>query len=296
MTYSEFQQLAVSFLREQLGPSTEISVQPVTKNNHVVLDGLIILEPGCNASPTLYLNYYYDMVKNGTPAPNVLQQLLQTYRQNKPEENIDIRFFTEYKNVSGRILYKLINAGQNAKLLPEIPHIKFLDLAIVFYCLVSTNEMGSATILIRSQHLSFWNATPDMLYQQAVQNTPRLLPPKLLDMNTLLREFAPGILDTAPSAPSPLYVLTNAQKLYGASSILYSRILKNFALTKKSDFYILPSSVHEVLLLPAESHTNPLELNKMVQEVNQTQLSREDILSDHVYYYSLQEQKIQIIP
>lgn len=135
-----------------------------------------------------------------------------------------------------------------------------------------------------------------MLYQQAILNTPRLLPPKLLDMNTLLREFASGILDTAPSAPSPLYVLTNSQKLYGASSILYSRILENFALTKKSDFYILPSSIHEVLLLPADSQTSPVELNKMVQDVNQTQLSREDILSDHVYYYSLQEQAIQMIP
>lgn len=132
MTYSEFKRLVLSFFREQLGASTELSIQPVTKNNQVILDGLIILESGCNVSPTLYLNYYYDMIKAGTPTQTVLQQLLQTYQLNKPEENMDIRFFTEYQNVSGRILYKLINASQNMKLLQEVPHIKFLDLAIVF--------------------------------------------------------------------------------------------------------------------------------------------------------------------
>lgn len=67
MTYSEFKRLVLSFFREQLGASTELSIQPVTKNNQVILDGLIILESGCNVSPTLYLNYYYDMIKPELP-------------------------------------------------------------------------------------------------------------------------------------------------------------------------------------------------------------------------------------
>lgn len=295
MTYSEFKQLVLSYLREQLGHSVKISIQPVIKNNHVTFDSLLILEPGCNATPSLYLNYYYDKLKNGADIESVLRLLLDTYQSNKLTENIDVRFFTEYENVSGRILYKLINTSQNKELLQEIPHIKFLDLAIVFYCLVSTNDVGSATILIRNQHLSLWDVTPDMLHQQAAYNTPRLMPPKLIDMNSLLQEFAPDFIDSNSFTPSPLYVLTNSEKLYGAAAILNAGILKNFSITKNSDFYILPSSIHEVLLFPANQQLNPAELNKMVQEVNQTQLSREDVLSDHVYYYSLQEQSIQIV-
>ena len=282
MTYSEFKQLVLSYFKEQLGHSVKISIQPVIKNNHVTFDGLLILESGCNATPSLYLNYYYDKLKNGAD----LRLLLDTYQSNKLTENIDVRFFTEYENVSGRILYKLINASQNKELLQEIPHIKFLDLAIVFYCLVSTNDVGSATILIRNQHLSLWNVTPDMLHQQAAYNTPRLMPPKLIDMNSLLQEFAPDFIDSNSFTPSPLYVLTNSEKLYGAAAILDARILKNFSITKNNDFYILPSSIHEALLLPKEKGSDDITgLNLIIQDINASQVPKEEILSDHVYIF-----------
>jgi len=295
MTYSEFKQLVLSYFKEQLGHSVKISIQPVIKNNHVTFDGLLILESGCNATPSLYLNYYYDKLKNGADIESVLRLLLDTYQSNKLTENIDVRFFTEYENVSGRILYKLINASQNKELLQEIPHIKFLDLAIVFYCLVSTNDVGSATILIRNQHLSLWNVTPDMLHQQAAYNTPRLMPPKLIDMNSLLQEFAPDFIDSNSFTPSPLYVLTNSEKLYGAAAILDARILKNFSITKNNDFYILPSSIHEVIIIPASYTEDANELSEIVHDVNVSEVAQDEILSDSVYFYDQNTEQLSII-
>ena len=115
----------------------------------------------------------------------------------------------------------------------------------------------------------------------------------------------------APPAPFPMYVLSNRTKLNGSACILYQDLLKNFAERLRSDLYILPSSIHEVLIIPVNSFTSPAdpllssanspadtrqqsyrELSEMVQEVNATQLSTEDILSDHVYYYSRESSRI----
>lgn len=291
MTYLTFQQLVVAYFQKELGDTVNVTIQPIQKNNHICLDGLIISEPDCNISPTLYLDYYYREFCNGTALDTILSQLLTAYHNSKADHNIDISFFTEYKQVAPRILCKLINTRQNEELLQDIPHLPFLDLSIVFYCLLTPFPSGNATILIHNEHLAFWDATPQMLYECALSNTPRLLPPKLLDMNQFLSSHLES--QNAPALLSPMYILTNSQKLYGAAGMLNKHILSNFALTKQSDFYILPSSIHEVLLLPCEQSFEPSGLNKMVQEVNDSQLSREEILSDHVYYYSLKTLSIE---
>ena len=83
-----------------------------------------------------------------------------------------------------------------------------------------------------------------------------------------------------------MYVLSNSSKVFGAASILYPDVLKNFAEKLDRDLYILPSSVHEVILLPKRSETEWETLQEMVKEVNATQLEEVEILSDSVYSYT----------
>lgn len=92
--------------------------------------------------------------------------------------------------------------------------------------------------------------------------------------------------------PFPIYVLSNQHRLNGSSCILYQHLLHDFARRIGSDFYILPSSVHEVLLIPADNQISMSTLSSMVRDVNSSQLAREEILSDHVYYYSLETDQI----
>lgn len=294
MTYQNFKDAVIAYLFDALDDSAQISVQPILKNNQVVLDGLTITEHDCNISPTIYLNYYYDELQNGRPIEELQKQILSTYLSNKPTESIDISFYTSYQNISGRILFKLIHAKENEELLKEIPHLPYLDLAIVFYCLISTTPTGSATILIRSQHLTFWNISVDELYQQALTNTPTLLKAEIKSMNDIMSELLtpPELAELTKADSSPMYVLTNAQKLYGAVCILYPDILHQFALQCSKDLFILPSSVHEVLLLPADNSASIEELNQMVCDVNETQVQNEEILSNHIYLYSLSKQTI----
>ena len=288
--YSQFKQQIVSSLQKQLGAQTRITIQDIIKNNDTHLDGLTILSPDSCICPTIYLNYYFQKYENGCPIAEITAQLLAVYQENLPASSIDVSFFTDYEQVRSHIVFKLINYERNPELLSDVPHYRFLDLALVFYCLIETSPDGSASILIHNRHLSYWNITDDDLFALAQQNTPRLLAYELRDMTDVLRElFAaePSVCEDDDSlSPASMYILTNRAKQNGSGCILYDNLLLNFANRLGCDLFILLSSIHEVLLIPANGQAAPNELSEVVREVNSSQLSREEILSDHVYYFS----------
>ena len=297
MKYETFKKLIVEHLKKDIPNPKEISIQPILKNNGLHLDGLVIMEDSCNISPTLYLNYYYDSYKNGVTFQQVYETILNNYQNNKPAQNIDIRFFTEFEHAKSRIAYKLINYKQNKEILQDVPHIRFLDLAIVFYCLISMDkENGNATILIHNSHLDYWNITLTELFSIAKENTPGLLQSKLRNMSDILVGLAEEELSfpplRAPKDTYPMFVLTNQMNLYGAGCMLYPELLREYAQKAGTDFYILPSSIHEIILIPVIEENCMAELSDMVKEVNSTQLEPDEILSDHAYYYSLSDNTI----
>lgn len=299
MTYDTFKDEVLAGIRSRI-PQASLSIEPIIKNNEIVLDGLVIMEDGTNISPTLYLNYYYESYQDGTDFSSILDSILFTYHSNKPCGKINTSFFTDYRNIEHRIAYKLIHYEKNKHLLPDIPHYRYLDLAIVFYCLISTSAAGSATILIRNEHLHFWNISRKQLFDKAKENTPKLLPYDLRNLNELMKELIKKEQDDPLPEPEedaalcPMYVLTNQNKLNGAGCILYEHLLKSFADKLESDLYILPSSIHEVILIPANGNTSYEELSHMVQDVNETQVSEEEILSDHVYYFSRNSNSVRM--
>lgn len=288
MTYQEFIHHILTGVRDALGSDYTVSVQDIVKNNDTHYDGLTILSSRHNLAPTIYLNHYYREYQNGSPLTDIICDILTVYRENRPSEKIDVSFFTDYDRVKSKIVCKLINFERNRSLLTDIPHYRFLDLAIVFSCLLEAGPSGSATILIRNQHLHLWSVTRDDLYAIALVNTPRLLRSEFRNMADILKELT---VDTDCSglqedASCPMYILSNQYNRNGSVCILYQNLLKNFAEQLSCDLYILPSSIHEVLIIPAAPNTSCRELSEMVREINLSQLSKEEVLSDHVYYYS----------
>lgn len=291
MNYQEFQSNIQSALTLKLGSNVSISLQDIAKNNDTHLNGITIAEKGFNISPTIYLNSYYDQYLSGRSLEDIYSDILTVYKENRPTKNIDVSFFTRYEEVQHKIIYKLVNYKKNNALLQHVPHYEYLDLAIVFCCLVEATERGTATILIRDHHLSYWGIQKEDLFPLACKNTPALLPFEIRSMSSVLAElfrqmdapFPP--MEELPAA-YPMYVLSNSHKLHGSSCILYQNLLADFSEKLGADLYILPSSIHEVLILPVTEGTAADELSHMVEEVNSTQLAADEILSDHAYYYS----------
>lgn len=290
MNYENFKISAISAIQKKFGESADVSLQPVVKNNDVRLDGLTILSDSANVSPTIYLNQHYQDYQNGKPLPDIVDDIVKTYTENLPEAQMDFSFFTDFDQIRYKIIYKLVHFEKNKSLLSDVPHFRYLDLAIVFCCFLPDTPGGNAAILIQNHHLGFWNATKEDLYGLAVKNTPMLLPYEIKSMEDTLKTLCPELFSNELSADCPseipaMYVLTNSAKLYGASVLLYPGVLSEFASQIQSDLYILPSSIHEVLLLPKALQSNASDLDFMIQDVNASHVSEEDVLSDHAYLF-----------
>lgn len=288
MTYQQFQQEIIHRVRQSITEEVTLSLQSIPKNNQIQLDGLTITPKDCNISPTIYLNSFYEAYRHGSSLASITAEISRIYQENRPSESINTSFYTDFSQVKDRLMVKLIHYSRNQSLLKDIPHFRCMDLAIVFYCLISVTPAGSATILVRNSHLALWNMTKAALLPLALQNSVSRLEPSFSPLSELMDEP-----EEEPSAlHTELHILTNRHKLFGAACVLYPGLLESISDSLHSDLILLPSSIHEILLLPEPGSPGQEALNEMVRDVNLTQVSPEEILSDHIYYYSRQDNSL----
>lgn len=295
MNYQEFKEEIRTYFENYYNNQTIIRIQPVQKNNGVILDGLSILEPGKDIAPTIYLNpYYLEYQNQNTSFEETVTHILNTheaYRDSVPEKAL---LFSDYSAMKSQILFKLINYSLNRDLLKDIPHIPYLDLAICFFCAIETPDKQLGSILIRKEHLKLWNISEQELYEIATENTPQQMPAILADLEQFIHPTFHDINSIAievskDSLPNPLnfsaYVLSNKHTMFGSATLLYEGLLAALSESLQSSFALLPSSVHEVLIIPCNDKNDLADLSKMVRTVNANDLSRDEILSDHAYFY-----------
>ena len=296
MEYKEFVEYIKMNAGYIAGEGGNITINHVIKNNGCEMDGLVIMEKGKDIAPTIYLDSFYELYTNGENIKNIIRQIEVIYEQNKNNVTFDVNILKHFETIKDKIVYKVVNYRSNEKLLEQVPHKRILDLAVVFYCLLDNEYGRSATALIYNNNLKNWNVTIDDVYKAALKNTPDLLHSKISSMAALFEKCGVNVdgeeVDLKDYVPSDMYVLTNESKLNGAACILYENVLYDFAQKLGADLYILPSSVHEVILLPKLSMFEKDELVNMVKEVNTEGVAADEVLSDHVYEYNRTERLI----
>ena len=296
MEYKEFVEYIKMNAGYIAGEGGNITINHVIKNNGCEMDGLVIMEKGKDIAPTIYLDSFYELYTNGENIKNIIRQIQLIYEQNKNNVTFDVNILKHFDTIKDKIVYKVVNYRSNEKLLEQVPHKRILDLAVVFYCLLDNEYGRSATALIYNNNLKNWNVTIDDVYKAALKNTPDLLHSKISSMAALFEKCGVNVdgeeVDLKDYVPSDMYVLTNESKLNGAACILYENVLYDFAQKLGADLYILPSSVHEVILLPKLSMFEKDELVNMVKEVNTEGVAADEVLSDHVYEYNRTERLI----
>ncbi|MFT4143106.1 MAG: DUF5688 family protein [Mobilitalea sp.] len=315
ISYASFVDDITEMVKCKLGREYDINVIKVTKNNSIELDSLVIRKKGRNFAPNIYLLPYYEAYMDGVSLQELTNRLCMStnnYSDPFPERNLNLSL----DEMKDNIVIRLVNYDKNKKLLESIPHIKYLDLAVIFHCLVHSIGEGIGTIRVTNEHLKLWNMTLDEMESLALKNTTNRFPANIRSMEDVIGELLNEEL-AEPSLPSDLqeeidqlkqetkqlseinsntnmYILSNNKGINGAACLLYKNVLKQFAEQLQSDFFILPSSIHEVILIPYHSSISYQQLTKMVQEVNLTQVAGDEVLSDKVYYYSRSKDAISI--
>lgn len=272
-----------------------VEVKELLKNNDVVVTGLIVHLSDCPVTPNLYLESYYESYRQGTCMEEIMEQLRDDYIYAKNHTPIDSCEPFCVDTVRERIFLKLVNREKNEGFLQNCPYVPYMDLAITFrYIVVCDGErIGSA--LVRNQDMEQWNLSLETLYALAKDNTRRIFPVKLTSMEEIIEKSIDICLDMELLEQEPkLYVLTNERGVNGASLMLYEDVLAEFADRFDCDFYILPSSIHEVLLLPKTEEISVAFLSQTVREVNRFAVGETDYLSDCVYYYNRNTKSVSI--
>jgi hypothetical protein len=312
-------------VQEIVGEQKQVHVIPVKKNNDTTLDGLVIIDNDTNISPTIYLNPYYSKYISGQAMENVVDDIIKSYEENKQTEDFDTNSFRDFNRARQKMIMKVVNTARNKELLKTIPHRNFESLSIVYMVLVTSFEHKFATILINNEHMKMWQATEDELYEAAMRNTPALLPYVIEHVGDIFKgsEFEMDLeLDDMC-----MYILTNITRIHGATTMMYSGLLKEIKEQLEDNFYLIPSSVHELLVIPEKAIKDeytwdkichllfieklanaeygecfdftdlPLEkyvdkekfaikdINKMIREVNNNELDKEEVLDDYVYFF-----------
>lgn len=271
--------------------TSQVEISVVKKNNGVSKAGLSIREDEHDVSPLLYLDDYYIHYQNGELLENIIRNIRADYDKKVQMAAVKIPNLQEFENIRGRVIYRLVNYEKNKEILEDCPHIRLYDLAVTFRWVARIDDVGVSTSLITNKQVKEWGVSVNDLVLAARQNTPRLFPAQIIDMEEMLAGMVSFIL--YPST-IPMYILTNKQELNGASALLYGDILKDFANKKGADMYILPSSIHEVIMVPADRINDPTKLLSIVHDANTTVVSIGDVLSDSVYYYDWKKDQILV--
>lgn len=307
MVYEEFLETIVAHFQMEFGEEYQVTLRRIPKNNGVTLDGLCIAKSDFPMSPTIYLNAYFEHYRSGMSLDAILYDIRKLYYGTSVPYRIREVNLSDFEALKPRIMFKLIHAASNEDLLEEIPHISYLDLAIVFYMHLDCSASGQMTAMIYKEHMRRWNIRTKDLWRYALENTPLNFPAEIRSMSDLIEEAAEknlkgqydeeALVDliTKDGHLDPLYVLTNPMGLNGACCMLYRNTLKDFADAIGTDLIILPSSIHEVLITPNHPGASYEELSRLVTTVNRREVPLEDQLSNQVYLYTRVDDRIRIV-
>lgn len=313
MKITEFTLKIQQAIEKEMKKDIKVEIHKINKNNGVILQGLMICKKDKNVLPTIYLEEFYQLYKQGTSFESIVKKIVTIYEASRPIQEINMDFFKDFQQVKDKIVYKLIDADKNKELLEQIPYIPFLDLAICFYYSYWNSQVGNASVLIYNSHKKMWNVNTMTLLQLAQENTPFLLGMKfqpikkvieqiLLEQESLkeieeikeIKKLEEEVKERIERKP-PMYLLSNERRTYGAACILYKGLLQKIAQQLESSFYILPSSVHEVIILADNEEEDPDKLRSIVREMNVTRISEQEYLSNSLYYYKQEKNLVKII-
>ncbi len=286
MDYSEFCHTFIECIKRKAPSNIDISFHQIPKNNGIVRDALVIFTAGKNIAPTICLQEQYHKYEEGCSIEDLTDQVVYEYSSLAFSSSVLPEIFTEFSSVRSSLRIRLIHHGYNQSFLEEIPHTDFLDLAVIYYYLLPPSVMGDASVIVKMQDLKRWQISLAELHDIALQNTIQAEPYRCVPLRTVISELL--------EAPDPncedrlldeMYILTNQSGRYGATCLVYDHVLAEIAARFSSDLILLPSSIHEIIVLKKQGSETMDEYKKMICEINETQVAPEEVLSDHAYLY-----------
>lgn len=287
MDLNSFLEVVKDNMQYLVGDEAKVEIKEISKNNGKLFHSITVHDKKSNCAPSMYLDEMFENYKKGMSIEEIMETLRKLYSNSRIDGDIDMSFFTDYERVSEKVVIKLINYDKNVQLLESVPHRRYEDLAICYYCEIFDSRLGDGHILIKNEHIKTWGVDEERLYEDAMRNSPRLNPVSVNSLMDTVAELS-GVDDIGIEDDLGILVVTNEKKVLGAATILYPGVLQDISDRLQSDLFIIPSSVHEVLVMPTNLGYDPDEISKLkniVECVNSESVAEVDLLSYNIYLY-----------
>lgn len=290
----------IGALKMRLGEEYTITPMEKQKNNGLIMHGICINREGDFVSPVIYVDGYIQHCCPGEQSPKkIADRILETYLQNEVPQDVAIRV-KDFGKMKELVRIKLINYDANVSELENIPHRKFLDLAVTYY--LEMEPGASATIT--NELMEIWGITEDDLYGLGMERLVSGNDCYITDMLSMLKqimqeerdkmtELAIDEVQKDQSGPKA-YVASNHKKRYGANCLMNTFLLQDLAERLGHSLIIFPSSIHELVIIPQENGIKNCMDRVDVQEINATVVAREECLSNSIYHYDREKQEVSI--
>ena len=291
LNYNEFIERVRELLSIRLSHSYEIVLKKVVKNNDVCRYGISAFPKegnnGKKVSRIVYLEDFYQEYEDEQEynLEGIVSEICSILTD-FTSPGFNETDYTDIDKVKDKIIFELVNYEKNEKRLLDRPYIKIMDLAVIFAFVATDLGRDFGVVHITNEIAKQFGLTRDEIWEFAKVNTPKLLKADIMPMSSFVYD--------EKADNEEMYIICNRKKTSGAGVILYDRILEELSSELESDLYILPSSVHETIVIRADKNKDVYALQEMVKNINNTVVSAEDILSDKVYCYYRNSKKLEI--
>ena len=301
MNINEYANKVADEIRAKLGEDYDVRVNEVAKNNDKILHAVVVCEKDACIAPNVYVDGMFERNLSTEEAANEVMRIYEENKEAPQFADISSQFF-DWDFVKDKVVMAVVNTARNANLLAETVHREVEDLSIIYKVALDVSGDGVATITIMDSHMKYWGKSVEELHEVAVKNTSNILPYEVKPMSEKIREMfvedgmpAEMVEMMYPALPQEqeMYIVTNSKMINGAIYMFDNKALDEVADKVGSDLYILPSSIHEVIAISANM-TTPARASCLVREVNGSEVSPEEQLSDNVYYYDRENKTVKI--
>ena len=291
MTFDEFVPRILEAVQDIEGEDKEIEVRSITKNNGLRQTAMMIRdvvtdEMQQRSSPVLDLGPYYEKAQEGVPIRHLARMLCETASEFQTlPKGVDAHMFEDGHKIRENVFCKLVNTEQNTELLSHCPHEPWQDLAVIYYCEVGDGTDFSDTVTMTNQIMELAGLTEEELRDHAWKNTEEKKKVVFQPLGDVLSGIT-GSMDVTEEGieESPLYMLSTEGAHLGAIAAALPDACRMAADHFGGSFFMIPSSIHEFLLLADNGYWDAKELNFLVQAVNAAEVAPGDVLSNHAYY------------
>lgn len=296
MDFEEFKEWAennVKFFLPESYKDAKVDIYDVVKTG-ASYTGMTVRNEGQAVAPAVNLDAAYEAYQNGSQLYEVGANMAQIIQAKQPE--LDTGIFSSYEKLKDNLFIRVCNTEENVEMLKNVPHTDVADLSVTYHVMVDNNQNSIASATVTNAMLESFGISKQQLHEDAVKNSQVILPARMdtiLNMLQSLNGMGDAEHEMGHMAPPEMIVITNQLGVNGAAAFFYPDSMDKVSEQLGGNFFMLPSSIHEVIAVPT-GDKDYRDLESMVKQINAMQVAKEDQLSNHVYHYDSREKIFEL--